>query len=113
MKRLVSVVSGLAAGAGVAFVWRRRRIDDSPGAMSLVGRWRAGERDAILATRVRHELFGDEPVPIVVSVDRGAVTLRGEVDDLADIRRLDAMARQVDGVKDVINLLRLRQAASL
>jgi osmotically-inducible protein OsmY len=44
-----------------------------------------------------------------ISVDaaKGAVTLRGQLDDREAIARLESAVRRVDGVREVVNLLHL------
>ncbi len=64
---------------------------------------------ATLALRVS---FGEAAEQITVRSARGVVTLRGEVDDIADIARYEAAVRGLPGVVDVDNLLRLRLAGS-
>ena len=67
--------------------------------------------DAELAGRVRVALekgVGDGAGHLSVAVDRGVVGIRGEVDDISDIDRYEAVVRGVPGVRDVDNLLRVR-----
>lgn len=67
-----------------------------------------------LAGRVREALTEERPEAssFQLTVHKGTVTLRGEVDSLDDIDAFEARARAVDGVSDVNNLLRLGVTAS-
>ncbi|HWF57762.1 MAG TPA: BON domain-containing protein [Candidatus Dormibacteraeota bacterium] len=67
-----------------------------------------------VADRVRAALAEQHPGAdaIQLTVHKGTVTLRGEVDHLDDIDALEETARSVAGVTDVNNLLRLPTAAS-
>ena len=106
------------SGAGRRAAVRR----ESASVAALVGsaidapRRRSGARladsVAVEVRRALHAAFGDASEEIGVKVDRGVVTLRGEVDDLEDIGRYDAVARSAAGVTEVDNLLRLRLTGS-
>jgi hypothetical protein len=64
--------------------------------------------DVTLARKVESEIFRPADVPkgaISVNVNDGVVELRGEIEDQKQIEALGASARNVDGVKDVRNLL--------
>ena len=64
--------------------------------------------DATLTSKVESEIFRDADVPkgrISVNAERGVVYLRGEVDSPDLISRLEQAARDVQGVRDVENLL--------
>jgi osmotically-inducible protein OsmY len=85
-----------AAGAGLAIaaalLWGRRNSDAT-------------------ADRVAQALeaaVGESARAILVRAEQGVVTLRGEVDEMGDIARYEAVVRSVPGVRDVDNLLRLR-----
>jgi BON domain len=84
-------IAAVAASVFVPLIVRRSRTDQT-------------------APRVRLALAAayDDAEQLTVRADRGVVTLRGEVTDLKDIERLEAIARAVPGVQDVDNLLRLR-----
>ena len=74
------------------------------------GREDAGERlnDAGLAAKVESEIFRDADAPkgdVSVNVEDGVVHLRGQVDSPETITQLEQAARQVEGVRDVKNLL--------
>src|SRR5579875_295219 len=86
-------IAAVAASVFVPLVVRRSRSDQT-------------------ASRVRLALAAayDDAAEIMVRGEHGVVTLRGEVTDLRDIERLEAIARAVPGVTDVDNLLRLRLA---
>jgi osmotically-inducible protein OsmY len=71
--------------------------------------------DETLADRVRAALslgFGDLASGLEIRASRGVVTLRGEVDELADITRFEIAVRQVGDVVDVDNLIRLRMTGA-
>jgi hypothetical protein len=66
--------------------------------------------DATLAAKVETELFRPTDVPkgqINVNVENGVVVLRGEVDSWLMVDDLVQRAREVQGVRDVENLLHL------
>jgi osmotically-inducible protein OsmY len=78
----------------------------------LVGTVNWGRRAGdLLAAQVRAALdasVDSEAAAIAIRVQAGVVSLRGEVEDLRDISRLEAAVRAVPGVREVDNLLRLR-----
>ena len=79
--------------------------------LKLVGTVNWGRRSGdLLAAPVRSALdaAGADGSQITLRVHSGMVSLRGEVEDLADISRYEATVRSVPGVVDVDNLLRLR-----
>jgi osmotically-inducible protein OsmY len=64
--------------------------------------------DATLADRVRSEIFRDANAPkggVSVDVQAGVAYLRGEVPDVGWIDRFGTLARKVDGIDGVKNLL--------
>jgi osmotically-inducible protein OsmY len=66
--------------------------------------------DVTLARKVETEIFRDADVPkgqINVNAENGIVVLRGEVGKPELIRDLEKKTRQVQGVRDVENLLHL------
>lgn len=66
--------------------------------------------DAALADKVETELFRDQTIPkgkINVNVERGRVVLRGEIDSVAQSRKLEKQASRIPGVWAVENLLHL------
>lgn len=66
--------------------------------------------DQALADKVKTEVLGDPEVPkdrINIDVSDGIVALRGEVDSRELMQALDDKARNVEGVRDVQNLLHL------
>jgi len=66
--------------------------------------------DATLAQKVQTEIFRDADVPkcqINVNAEDGIVVLRGEVERPEMIEELVEKTRQVQGVRDVQNLLHL------
>jgi hypothetical protein len=66
--------------------------------------------DPDLANKVRTEVFRDADAPkgdVSVNAENGIVYLRGEVDSAEQVERLGAQAREVNGVREVVNLLHL------
>ena len=66
--------------------------------------------DPDLANKVRSEIFRDEDAPkgdVNVNAENGIVYLRGEVGSAEESEQLATSARQVKGVRDVVNLLHL------
>jgi hypothetical protein len=64
--------------------------------------------DPALADKVRTEVFRAEDAPkgdVNVNAENGVVYLRGEVDSPAERERLETSARQVRGVRGVVNML--------
>jgi osmotically-inducible protein OsmY len=125
--KLSAAATGAAVVAIAAFLLHprsgaRRRVAArraTVGVASLVGsavdkrprRSSATSSDRTLASRVRNALalgFGDLATGLEVRANRGVITLRGEVDELADITRFETAVRDVSDVVDVDNLLRLR-----
>ena len=125
--KLSAAATGAAVVAIAAFLLHprsgaRRRVAArraTVGVASLVGspfdkrsrRSGATSSDRTLASRVRNALslgFGDLATGLEVRANRGVITLRGEVDELADITRFETAVRDVSDVVDVDNLLRLR-----
>ena len=80
--------------------------------MRVAGRERLSHSDAATtADTVRRALtlaFGSAADALSLRVDHGILTLRGEVEAIDDIAGYEHVARQVPGVADVDNLLRLR-----
>ena len=79
-------------------------------ASPVVGRKDAGERlnDPGLQAKVESEIFRDPDIPkgdVSVNVQDGVVFLRGQVDSPETISRLEEAARNVEGVREVQNLL--------
>ena len=67
--------------------------------------------DVTLARKVETEIFRDEDAPkgdVDVNVQEGVVQLRGELDSQQLIDDLVEQARNVNGVRDVENLLHVR-----
>ena len=66
--------------------------------------------DVTLARKVETEIFRDADVPkgqINVNAEGGVVYLRGEVEQPDMIEELESKARDVQGVREVENLLHL------
>jgi hypothetical protein len=93
--RVAAATAGaIAAVAATIFVpraLRRSRLDQ------------AGSR-----ARLVLQAAYDDAESLSVKAEDGVITLRGEVDDINDIARLEAIVRTVPGVAEVNNLLRLR-----
>jgi osmotically-inducible protein OsmY len=78
-------------------------------APSMPGRGEAPD-DVTLARKVETEIFRSADAPkgaVSVNAENGVVFLRGVVEDRDWIERLGSEAKQVDGVKEVRNLLHL------
>jgi hypothetical protein len=66
--------------------------------------------DPDLANKVRSEIFRDEDAPkgdVNVNAENGVIYLRGEVESQEESEELATSARQIKGVRDVVNLLHL------
>ena len=66
--------------------------------------------DPDLANKVRTEIFRDAEAPkgdVNVNAENGVVYLRGEVSSAEDVQRLATQAREIKGVREVVNLLHL------
>jgi osmotically-inducible protein OsmY len=102
-----------SAAAGVA---RRQSANVATMVGASVARapGRASRSAPAVADRVRAALAEQHPgaVALQLTVHKGTVTLRGEVDHLDDIDALEETARSVAGVTDVNNLLRLPTPAA-
>ena len=82
-----------------------------PGVIRASGRDHSESDDQAIAARARKALavaFGDRDAALSIRVEQGMLTLRGEVDTIDDIDGYEYVVRQVPGVEDVDNLLRLR-----
>ena len=77
--------------------------------------WDRGTRDdgAIIeiARSALGATLGSAAEQLSLRVHEGVVTIRGEVEQMADIHAYEAIVREVPGVVDVDNLLRLRLTA--
>jgi osmotically-inducible protein OsmY len=72
------------------------------------GTVRIPENDQTLAHKVESEALGYAGVPsgrVNVNAEQGVVILRGQVDTPSDVRRIEKLVREVDGVRAVENLL--------
>jgi len=66
--------------------------------------------DPDLANKVRSEIFRDQDAPkgdVNVNAENGVIYLRGEVRSAEESEKLATSARQVKGVRDLVNLLHL------
>jgi osmotically-inducible protein OsmY len=73
-----------------------------------VGATQIPQNDETLAHKVESEALGYAGIAsgrVNVNAERGVVILRGQVDQPEDVRRLEKLVREVDGVRDVENLL--------
>jgi osmotically-inducible protein OsmY len=64
--------------------------------------------DETLCQRVESQLFRDRHIPkgsLNISCEHGMVILRGELDSIGDISRIEERVRRVSGVRGVQNLL--------
>lgn len=64
--------------------------------------------DETLRQRVESQLFRDRHVPkgdINISAEHGTLILRGELDSMEDISRIEERVRHIPGVRSVQNLL--------
>jgi osmotically-inducible protein OsmY len=109
-KTLSTVKSSASDAAGTA----KQAADKARGAVhditpSIPGRGAAPD-DVTLARKVESEIFRSADAPkgtVSVNAENGVVFLRGVVEERDWIERLGAEAKQVDGVKEVRNLLHL------
>ena len=108
-------IAGIAAAAGaLVFVSRRLRAlvaGKSKAAANAVTPSPARDYDDVtLARKVETEIFRDADAPkgdVNVNAENGVVYLRGQVKNQKLMKELEAKAREVDGVKEVDNLLSL------
>ena len=74
--------------------------------------WDRGTRDDAAVIEIARSALsaalGDAADGLSLRIHEGVVTIRGEVDEMADIHSHEAIVRAVPGVVDVDNLLRLR-----
>jgi osmotically-inducible protein OsmY len=68
--------------------------------------------DVTLARKVESEVLGSSPLKgrVNVNAENGTVVLRGQATSADEIRELEERVRNVDGVRDVRNLLTLAEA---
>ena len=89
--------------AALRAVWRTARRS------SRMGGTRRVDEETLVA-RVRSEIFRDAPLPAgMVNIDayEGCVTLRGQLPNEGDMRRLVAATKRVEGVTEVRSYLHL------
>jgi osmotically-inducible protein OsmY len=109
-KAVSKVKSGASDAAGTA----KQAAGKARGAVhsatpSMPGRGEAPD-DVTLAHKVESEIFRSADAPkgaVSVNAENGVVFLRGEVAEREWIDRFGEEAKQVDGVKEVRNLLHL------
>ena len=95
---------GLVSGTGLIVLLRRRRKAAAPQAAGVSG----DLNDPALARKVESEIFRPSDAPkgdVSVNVEHGVVYLRGTVQEASVGEALAYTARQIEGVKDVQNLL--------
>jgi len=85
------------------------------GAVALVFTVACGQTDAGITTAVKSKLAADDMVKayqVEVETDNKVVTLRGDVETVAQKERAVLIARDTDGVADVIDQLRVNPTAA-
>ena len=107
-ERVAKIAGAIGITAAVGFLLSR--IDRRKAAGKVKGAVSRNKDydDVTLARKVETELFRPADVPkgaISVNVNDGVVELRGELPDQGQIEALGATAKQIDGVRDVRNLL--------
>jgi len=84
-----------------------------PGCIALTGKT-AGRNvdDTVITTQVKTKLATDQAASTLTKIDvdtnRGTVSLNGNVESAAEKQRAAELARQVEGVKEVINNLQVQ-----
>lgn len=71
----------------------------------------AAPNDETLTQKVESEVLGRSDVPkssIVINAEDGVIVLRGAVERERDIENVERLVRQVNGVRDVENLLHVK-----
>jgi hypothetical protein len=104
---------GLAALATLLLLKRRRRR--AAEAAVLLTQPPVAIDDVTLARKVESEIFRPADAPkgaVNVNAEFGVVFLRGEVPSKELVESLETAAREVDGVKDVRNLLKAANSGS-
>jgi len=92
----------------------RRVVSDIEGYRDRVTYGRRGDyiapNDVTLEQKVESEVMGRSDVPrgIVVNAEDGVIVLRGQVESEDQIEMVERLVRQVDGVRDVENLLHVK-----
>lgn len=118
-RRIGITLAAGATGAVLAFLLdpvsgRRRRHLIRDKVSAAFRRARAArdttipQNDKVLVDKVESEAIGYSGVPsgrVNVNAEHGVVVLRGQVDSPDDVVRLEKLVLEVDGVRDVENLL--------
>ena len=77
--------------------------------------WDRGTRDDAAVIEIARSALaaalGSAAEQLSLRIHEGVITIRGEVEQMADIHAYEAIVRAVPGVVDVDNLLRLRLTA--
>lgn len=84
-------------------------------AVALVFTVACGQTDAGITTAVKSKLAADDTVKayqVEVETENGVVTLRGDVETAAQKEHAVTIARNTDGVTDVIDQLRVNPTAA-
>jgi hyperosmotically inducible periplasmic protein len=96
---------------GIRSMWRGAAADAygvTHRMVHLVPRETDVADDETLRQRVESQLFRDRHVPrgrLNITAEHGMIILRGELDDPADIERLEDRVSRIHGVRGVHNLL--------
>jgi hyperosmotically inducible protein len=104
MRRTVKVALLAAAVVAASAVASVARADDVKHAV------KKDAKDAWLDMKVKYHLITADNVPagpIDIDTNNGVVTLRGKVETEAEKAKAEEVARRVDGVKEVHNLLQV------
>jgi hypothetical protein len=101
-------------GRGFRGIWREAAAETygvSHRIVHLVPKPTEVTDDETLRQRVESQLFRDRHIPkgdLNISCEHGMVILRGELDNAADIGRIEERVRRMPGVRGVQNLLHPR-----
>lgn len=92
----------------------RHVVSDAEGMKERIANLSSEEKsydDVTLAQKVSSELFLDPSLPkesININAEEGVVVLRGEVDQVKDIKKIEKQVRKIDGVDEVDNFLHVK-----
>ncbi len=118
-KVVAALVGAVTALIAAVLLWphtvsRRRGQARPERVVSVTGSRVRRLSDGQVSQRVEAALeaaCGEAAARLTIKSDHGVVTLRGEVEHIDDIASYDNVVRAVAGVRDVDNLLRLRETA--
>ena len=108
VERTTSAARGAAADAARKTDYAAGHVKGAAHAVTTPLRSEREYDDTTLARNVETELFRPADAPkdrVSINVADGVVELRGQVADAAQVEQLEAAAKDVEGVKDVRNLL--------